>query len=128
MFPCPKCDTVVVGDDCPWCGFTRREQDEIAAGFVEYLRTGRYERPQPNPPEPFRKRLASYLDCDESAVMVDDPKRSRMHLRVLGPIGPYIGPKPSQFIRFVLHRIHRLVRLSPPAVRWWGNAIPGRLW
>ena len=108
MFHCRQCDTTVFLAECPACG-RMSDTDEIAAGFVEFLRTGKYERPEPDPPEPFRGRLASYLNCDESEVFGKHSVQSTMPLQVLAPIGPYRGPKSRWLIRVILHRVHRLV-------------------
>lgn len=113
MFHCNHCDSKVFTSDCPSCGRTLHDVDDVASGFLEFLRTGQYKRPEPEPPRPFRQRLASYIHCDEADVMRgNDSTQSTMPLRVLTPIGPYHGPKPLWFIRFVLNRIHRLVSQS----------------
>ena len=76
---------------------------------MEFLRTGEQPELEPQPPAPFRQRLAAYAKCDESEVMVNQPKHSSMQFRIFAPIGPYVGPKPVWFIRLLLTRIHRLV-------------------
>ncbi len=110
MFHCPNCRKNVITPECSNCGYSQREADEIASGFLEFLRHGRYKRPEPKPPEPFRQRLATFVNCDESEVMLNKPWHSKMPLLILAPIGPYIGTKSKWFIRFILARIHRLVR------------------
>ena len=67
------------------------------------------KRPAPKPPAPYRKRLAQFCECDESDVMLDRPKLSSMPFKTFTSIGPYIGPKPSKVIRYLLHHIRLLV-------------------
>jgi len=109
MFRCPTCHKEVVVAACPECRTTENDADFALKGFIEFLRTGRYVRPEPAPPQPFRQRLAAFVGCDESDVMRHHPKQSSMPLRIFAPIGPYIGAKATWFIRWVLNRIHRAV-------------------
>lgn len=109
MVRCQKCDLTVFTPRCPVCGRATNEQDEIAAGFLEFL-TGKCERPDPEPPRPYRQRLASFLQCDEADVMSGTyPHTSTMPLRIDAPMGPHRGTRPPWLIRFVLKRIRAFV-------------------
>ena len=112
MFRCERCNSIGFVEECPACGQPQYDVDEIGVGFLQFLQTGKCDRPIPKPPDPFRQRLASYLGRDESEVMLPDASRSTMPLRVFTTIGPYRGPKSRWLIRFLLTRIHRIVRLT----------------
>ena len=109
MYHCPTCHRDICASQCGVCGGTQSEAETIAREFVEFLRTGRYERPEPKPPAPFRKRLASFVGCEESDVMRHHPNQSSMPLRIFAPIGPYIGAKATWFVRWILIRIRQAV-------------------
>ena len=108
MVRCQQCDLTVFTPRCPICGRRTSERDEAAA-FLEFMRTGKVEEPEP--PKPYRQRLASYLHRDEADVMSGPyPHTSRMPLRIDAPMGPHRGTRPPWLIRFVLKRIQEFVR------------------
>jgi hypothetical protein len=110
MYRCPQCDVTVFTPACPSCGHAPDVSDEIASGFLEFLRAGNYERPEREPPRPYRQRLASFLHCEEAELMRGNEARtSKMPLRILAPFGPYRGVRPLWFFRMILRRIHRLI-------------------
>ena len=119
MWRCDSCKTMVFTPMCPGCGAKPLDNhDRQTQEFVRFLTVGRFKKPDPVPPSPFRRRLATYMHCDESKVMrsVDD-HRSSMPLRFFGPIGPHKGPKPIWLIRHLLKRIHDAVRSSTSSVQ-----------
>ena len=112
MFHCPTCCKTVFLSECPDCGSVECEADEIAEGFVKFLRVGECPKSEPEPPAPFRRRLAAFVRREESDVMLRQPRKSTMPLHIFAPIGPYIGPKSRWFIKLLLTRIQYLVRGS----------------
>lgn len=115
MFKCRHCNYLVFSTTCPSCGRSREDhrEDQAVTGEVEYLPAVPVEASshEPSLPQPFRKRLAGYLHCDESEVMVaQEPLRSTMPLWMLYPLDRVHGPKPWWMIRRILERIQRSVR------------------
>ena len=78
MFICPTCNKSVFLSECAVCGHSESDTVDIAKEFVEFLRNGRYKRPAPEPPVPFRRRLASFVQCDESEAILIHQWRSSM--------------------------------------------------
>lgn len=124
VWRCIPCDTIAFTSVCPFCGATELEsrdrlesecRDEVGPTYVPLS-------PLPVPPVPFRRRLAAFLNCDESNVMTDTENyRSNMPFRIFGLVGPYLGAKSIGKIRYHLKRIHQAV--SSGTVRF-----PTRYW
>ena len=112
MFQCHSCSTTVFTSECPICGFAPDNPNTVDDNFRGIDVNYRRRRPEPEPPLPYRQRLAQFCDCDESDVMQNRPNTSSMPLRILTSIGPYIGPKSSKLIQYLLHRIRYLVGRS----------------
>jgi len=109
MFQCSTCDTTVFTPECPRCGMPSSDSSVDVSDFCGIVVDQKRKRPDPQPPAPYRKRLAQFCECDEADVMLDRPKFSSMPFKIFTSIGPYIGPKPSRVIRYLLHHIRHLV-------------------
>ena len=98
--------------ECADCGCMEHDENDVEDELIEILQTGKCQRPEPVPPNPFRQRLAEFVQCDESEVMRSQAKQSKMSLQISTPIGPYVGPKSTGMIRRILTRIIWAVRAN----------------